>query len=138
MKNLLLILLFSSSIYSNEYLFSCSTLEPERGNNLTYILKINTEEQYMERTVYGGFQSDRIAYVKTYRYEGDYKETDRIIRIGLGTSKSIEHPDGNGTIEVWSQGYHAFDKLAGIYEHTYGAYDNDWAYSCIPHKKLIP
>ena len=136
MKNLLLILLFSSSIYSSEYLFYCSSTE--LGSDLSYVLKINTEEQYIEKTTYGGFNFSRIEYVKTFRYEGDYKETERIIRIGRGTSKSIEHPDGNGMIEVWTDGYHAFDKLAGIYEWTAGAYDSALLFSCRTHKKFIP
>ena len=136
MKKLLLLLLFSSSIYSSEYLFYCSSTEP--GSDLSYVLKINTEEQYMERTTYGGFRFSRIEYVKTFRFEGDYKETERIIRIGRGTSKSIEHPDGNGTIEVWTEGYHAFDKLAGIYEWTIGTYDRAFLFTCRTHKKFIP
>ena len=66
------------------------------------------------------------------------KETDRIIRIGQGTSKSIEHPDGDGTIEIWTGGYHAFDKLAGIYEWTSGAYDKTNLEQCKTHTKFIP
>lgn len=135
MKKLLLLCLFSSSIYSNEYLFACYI---DTSSGLTTFLKINTKEQFMETTTYGLLNDNRIEYVKTYRQEGDYKETDRIIRIGQGTSKSIEHPDGKGTIEIWTGGYHAFDKLAGIYEWTSGAYDKTNVEQCKTHTKFIP
>ena len=135
MKKLLLLCLFSSSIYSNEYLFACYY---DTSAGLTTFLKINTKEQFMETTTYGLMGDNRIEYVKTYRQEGDYKETDRIIRIGQGTSKSIEHPDGTGTIEIWTGGYHAFDKLAGIYEWTSGAYDRTNVMQCKAHTKFIP
>ena len=135
MKKLLLLCLFSSSIYSNEYLFACYY---DNSPWLTTFLKINTKEQFMENTTYGLPDDNRIEYVKTYRQVGDYKETDRIIRIGQGTSKSIEHPDGDDTIEIWTGGYHAFDKLAGIYERTYGAYDRATVTQCKAHTKFIP
>ena len=139
MKKLLALLLFSTSIYSNEYLFACYWNTPggTSGGSPTF-LKINTKEQFMETTHYGLLNDNRIEYVKTYRQEGDYKETDRIIRIGQGTSKSIEHPDGKGTIEIWTGGYHAFDKLAGIYEWTSGAYDKTNLEQCKTHTKFIP
>jgi len=139
MKKLLLLCLFSTSIYSNEYLFACYWNTPggTSGGSPTF-LKINTKEQFMETTHYGLLNDNRIEYVKTYRQEGDYKETDRIIRIGQGTSKSIEHPDGKGTIEIWTGGYHAFDKLAGIYEWTSGAYDKTNLEQCKTHTKFIP
>ncbi|MDC0348712.1 hypothetical protein OAN28_05525 [Gammaproteobacteria bacterium] len=135
MKKLLLLCLFSSSIYSNEYLFACYY---DTSAGLTTFLKINTKEQFMENTTYGLMDDNRIEYVSTYRQVGDYKETDRIIRIGQGTSKSIEHPDGTGTIEIWTGGYHAFDKLAGIYEWTSGAYDRTNVMQCKAHTKFIP
>ena len=139
MKKLFALLLFSTSIYSNEYLFACYWNTPggTSGGSPTF-LKINTKEQFMETTHYGLLNDNRIEYVKTYRQEGDYKETDRIIRIGQGTSKSIEHPDGKGTIEIWTGGYHAFDKLAGIYEWTSGAYDKTNLEQCKTHTKFIP
>ena len=135
MKKLFALLLFSTSIYSNEYLFACYHDTP--GQSSTF-LKINTKEQFMETTTYGLLYDNRIEYVKTYRQEGDYKETDNIIRIGRGTSKSIEHPDGKGTIEVWTGGYVAFDKLAGIYERTSGEYDRTTVMQCKAHTKFIP
>jgi hypothetical protein len=144
MKKLLLLLIFSSSIYSNEYLFECPRSidplfpSPEPRGKIITILKINTAEQYMEATTYGGFDFRRIEYVTTRRWEGNYKETDRIIRIGQGASKSIEHPDGKGTIEVWTKGYASFDKYAGIYEYTYDAYGRTFMDSCKAHTKFIP